>query len=41
LPGITVSTSASDFAPVKQMQMAKFDGATWQLFGEVISGAGN
>ncbi len=41
LPGITVSTSPTDFAPVKQMQMAKFDGTTWQLFGEVISGAGH
>ncbi len=39
LPGITISTSATDFAPVKQMQMAKFDGTTWQLFGEVISAA--
>jgi branched-chain amino acid transport system substrate-binding protein len=41
LPGITISTSATDFAPIKQMQMAKFDGTTWQLFGEVISGAGH
>jgi branched-chain amino acid transport system substrate-binding protein len=39
LPGITISTSATDFAPVKQMQTAKFDGTTWQLFGEVISAA--
>jgi branched-chain amino acid transport system substrate-binding protein len=39
LPGITISTSATDFAPVKQMQLAKFDGTTWQLFGEVISAA--
>ena len=41
LPGITISTSPTDFAPVKQMQMAKFDGTTWQLFGEVISGSGS
>jgi branched-chain amino acid transport system substrate-binding protein len=41
LPGITVSTSADDFAPIKQMQLAKFDGTTWKLFGEVISGAGS
>jgi hypothetical protein len=38
LPGISVSTSADDFAPIKQMQLEKFDGNTWQLFGEVISG---
>ena len=41
LPGITISTSGSDFAPIKQMQMEKFDGNTWQLFGEVISGSGS
>ena len=41
LPGITVSTSVDDFAPIKQMQMQKFDGTTWKLFGEVISTSGN
>ena len=41
LPGISVSTSADDFAPIKQMQLEKFDGNTWQLFGEVISGSGS
>jgi branched-chain amino acid transport system substrate-binding protein len=41
LPGIVVSTSATDFAPIKQMQLAKFDGTTWKLFGEVISGSGS
>jgi len=38
LPGISISTSATDYAPFKQMQLEKFDGTTWQLFGEVISG---
>jgi branched-chain amino acid transport system substrate-binding protein len=41
LPGIIVSTSADDFAPIKQMQLQKWDGTTWQLFGEVISGTGS
>jgi hypothetical protein len=41
LPGITVSTGADDFAPIKQMQLEKFDGTTWKLFGEVISGSGS
>jgi branched-chain amino acid transport system substrate-binding protein len=40
LPGITLSTSADDFAPIKQMQLMKFDGVTWKLFGQVISGSG-
>jgi branched-chain amino acid transport system substrate-binding protein len=41
LPGITISTSADDFAPIKQMQLQKFDGTTWKLFGEVISVSGS
>jgi len=41
VPGITISTSADDFAPIKQMQLAKFDGNTWRPFGEVISGSGS
>jgi branched-chain amino acid transport system substrate-binding protein len=41
LPGITISTSPTDYAPIKQMQLEKFDGNTWQLFGEVISGSGS
>ena len=41
LAGITLSTSADDFAPIKQMQLMKFDGVTWKLFGEVISGGGS
>ena len=41
LPGITVYAAADDFAPIKQMQLEKFDGTTWKLFGEVISGSGS
>ena len=41
LPGITVSTSAHDFAPIKQMQLTKFDGNNWVTFGELISAVGN
>ena len=41
LPGVTVSTSADDFAPIKQMQFMKFDGTTWKLFGGVISASGS
>ena len=40
LPGIIVSTSPDDYTAIKQMRLEKFDGTTWQLFGEVIS-AGN
>jgi branched-chain amino acid transport system substrate-binding protein len=41
LPGITLSTSINDYAPIKQMQLERFDGTTWKLFGEVISGSGS
>ena len=30
LPGITINTSPTDFAPVKQVQMARFDGERWR-----------
>jgi len=38
LPGIKVNTSPTDFRPVKQMQMERFDGQLWQLFGPVMIG---
>jgi len=38
LPGMVLSTSPNDYAPIKQMQLEKFDGTTWQLFGPLISG---
>jgi branched-chain amino acid transport system substrate-binding protein len=38
LPGITVSTSPTDYHPIKQMQLARFDGKTWVRFGPIISG---
>jgi ABC-type branched-subunit amino acid transport system substrate-binding protein len=37
LPGIKVNTSATDFAPVSQLQLMKFRGEKWELFGDVIS----
>ncbi len=39
LPGIAINTSETDFAPVKRVRLALFDGARWQLFGPVLSGA--
>ena len=39
LPGIMVNTSPTDFAPVKQMQMQRFNGETWELFGPILNGA--
>jgi branched-chain amino acid transport system substrate-binding protein len=41
LPGITVSTSATDFYPVQAVQLQRFKGETWELFGEVLSAEGS
>ncbi len=38
LPGITVSTSPTDYYPVKRMQLMRWDGKQWVRFGEVLSG---
>lgn len=38
LPGITVNTSQTDHYPVKQMQMMRFTGVRWELFGPVLNG---
>ena len=38
LPGITASTSPSNFNPIRQMQMCRFDGTRWVLFGNVLTG---
>ena len=38
LPGIMVNTSPTDFAPVSQLQLQKFKGEKWDLFGDIISG---
>jgi branched-chain amino acid transport system substrate-binding protein len=38
LPGIKVNTSPTDFAPISQLQLMKFKGDTWELFGDVLNG---
>src|SRR5712692_8718053 len=38
LPGIKVNTGPSDFFPIKQLQMMRFKGDSWELFGPVMSG---
>jgi branched-chain amino acid transport system substrate-binding protein len=37
LPGIQISTSATDYAPIKQLRMMRFKGETWDLFGDIIA----
>jgi branched-chain amino acid transport system substrate-binding protein len=38
IPGVIVNTSASDYAPVEQMQMQRFTDGRWERFGPVRSG---
>ncbi|HXZ00003.1 MAG TPA: hypothetical protein VEI03_08365 [Stellaceae bacterium] len=37
LPGVKVETTPTDFFPIRQMQLAKFDGKSWVRFGEVLA----
>jgi branched-chain amino acid transport system substrate-binding protein len=37
LPGIKINTGPDDFAPISQLQLMKFNGEKWDLFGDVIS----
>jgi len=36
LPGVKINTSMTDYAPISQVQMMKFEGETWERFGEII-----
>jgi len=37
LPGVTLQTSATDFAPIKQMQLVRFDGKSWVRVANLAS----
>ena len=36
LPGITVTTSPTDYYPIQAVQLQRFKGETWELFGDVM-----
>jgi branched-chain amino acid transport system substrate-binding protein len=38
LPGVKINTSPTDFAPIEQLQMMRFKGEKWELFGPMMSG---
>jgi branched-chain amino acid transport system substrate-binding protein len=38
LPGIKVNTSADNYYPIRQMQLAAFNGESWEQFGDILSG---
>jgi branched-chain amino acid transport system substrate-binding protein len=41
LPGIRVNTSPTNYHPIRQLQLGKFDGTHWVPLGELVTGAGN
>jgi branched-chain amino acid transport system substrate-binding protein len=38
LPGQALNTSPTNYSPIRQMQLANFNGQSWDLFGELIQG---
>jgi branched-chain amino acid transport system substrate-binding protein len=41
LPGTRIKTSPTDFAPLEQLQMIRFKGESWELFGPLMSAEKN
>ena len=39
LPGIKINTSATNFSPIRSVQMARFEGDHWNLFGDLLTQA--
>ena len=35
-PGIKIDTGPNDYQPIEQMQLQRFDGTHWVLFGDVL-----
>ncbi len=38
LPGISINTSPTNYRPIRQLQLMRWTGKTWERFGEIISG---
>ena len=36
LPGITINTSPTNFHPIRQMKMQRWNGTSWGLFGDIL-----
>ncbi len=41
LPGVVLNTGPGDFRPIEQMQLQRFEGNTWKLFGPIIDASGS
>ena len=38
LNGMTINTSPTNFSPIRQMQLTRFDGESWRPYGELFTG---
>ena len=38
LPGIKLNTSPTNYNPIRQLQLSKFNGESWELFGDLLTG---
>ena len=38
LPGLSINTSPDNYSPIRQEQLATFNGESWELFGELLMG---
>jgi hypothetical protein len=36
LPGVKINTSPTDYRPIEQMQLRRFDGQNWIMFGDLL-----
>ena len=39
LPGIKLNTSPTNYHPLRQLQLMRWSGKTWERFGDIIAGA--
>ncbi len=37
IPGIRINTGPDDYSPIEQMQLQRFDGQQWVLFGDIVT----
>jgi branched-chain amino acid transport system substrate-binding protein len=38
LPGAAINTSPDNYSPIRQMQLSMFNGESWELFGDLLTG---
>ena len=38
LPGVKINTSPTNYSPIRQMQLQRFNGSSWELFGDILQG---